>query len=359
MQIFSLIDPYAVRVDGTKELIADWDAGDHKITAEQLAADIADGTAPLIIASATLVSNLNADLWDGYEFADYINQAVKTTSSPTFDSLTINGINDNIFNGNVRIGSLNDPTCALDVVGSVQATGNYTSTSTAGGNIFYHAQTHQASVYGVNVLPTLDASVNSAQSVVGASFSCSINGASGDLDQALLCGVYSLLSLGSNYTGTLTDAIGFDCDFSMIGAGPITNLYGVRIDAAPVSKSTNSITNGYGIYIGDFSSVDITNRYAIYTNAGPIHFGDDVDLADGKNLVFDTTTGTKIGTATGQKIGFYGVTPVDQPLTVSDPAGGGTVDTEARTAVNTIIDRLQELGLVEDWLKIGKAAYDS
>jgi hypothetical protein len=56
--------------------------------------------------------------------------------------------------------------------------------------------------------------------------------------------------------------------------------------------------------------------------------------------------GIKIGSATSSLLGFYGVTPVDQPATVADPAGGGTIDTEARTAINDIIDRLQELGLI-------------
>jgi len=59
-----------------------------------------------------------------------------------------------------------------------------------------------------------------------------------------------------------------------------------------------------------------------------------------------TLRGIKIGSATSSLLGFYGVTPVDQPGTVADPAGGGTVDTEARTAINAIIDRLQELGLI-------------
>jgi hypothetical protein len=59
-----------------------------------------------------------------------------------------------------------------------------------------------------------------------------------------------------------------------------------------------------------------------------------------------TLRGIKIGSATSSLLGFYGVTPVDQPDTVTDPTGGGTVDAEARTAINTIIDRLQELGLI-------------
>lgn len=36
-------------------------------------------------------SGLDADLWDGNQFADYIDQAVKTTSSPTFAAVTVTG----------------------------------------------------------------------------------------------------------------------------------------------------------------------------------------------------------------------------------------------------------------------------
>jgi hypothetical protein len=59
-----------------------------------------------------------------------------------------------------------------------------------------------------------------------------------------------------------------------------------------------------------------------------------------------TLRGLKIGSATSSLLGFYGATPVDRPATVADPAGGGTIDAEARTAINDIIDRLQELGLI-------------
>lgn len=56
-----------VRQDGDVPLSANWDAGSFKITAEQFESDIATGTAPLVVASTTLVPNLNADLVDGVE----------------------------------------------------------------------------------------------------------------------------------------------------------------------------------------------------------------------------------------------------------------------------------------------------
>ena len=61
-----------------------------------------------------------------------------------------------------------------------------------------------------------------------------------------------------------------------------------------------------------------------------------IQLFDGRNIQTGRATGTKIGTATDQLLAFYGVTPVNQPATISDPSGGGTQDAEARTAINAI-----------------------
>jgi hypothetical protein len=44
---------------------------------------------------------------------------------------------------------------------------------------------------------------------------------------------------------------------------------------------------------------------------------DDLTVRDGKNVVLDTTTGTKIGTAATQKLGLWNVTPVVQPSAVA------------------------------------------
>lgn len=82
-------------INGGLHVGGDSDAGDNNILADgtitgtQLVSNIAIGTSPLLITSTTLVSNLNADLWDGYQFADYLDQAVKVASSPTFAGLSI------------------------------------------------------------------------------------------------------------------------------------------------------------------------------------------------------------------------------------------------------------------------------
>lgn len=66
------------------------------------------------------------------------------------------------------------------------------------------------------------------------------------------------------------------------------------------------------------------------------------------DIEFDKVYGSKIGTDSTNKIGFYGVTPVVQQATIADPSGGGVagVDSSARGAINSIIDVLQALGFI-------------
>ena len=78
---------------------------------------VAIGTSPFIVTSTTVVANLNADLWDGNQFASYLNQALLTTSSPTFNNLTLSG-NLNISGGldqfNVTNLNVKDKTITLN-----------------------------------------------------------------------------------------------------------------------------------------------------------------------------------------------------------------------------------------------------
>lgn len=72
---------------------------------------------------------------------------------------------------------------------------------------------------------------------------------------------------------------------------------------------------------------------------------EDVSIAEGKNVVLGTVTGTTFGTAAAQKMGFWGIAGVIQPTHVADPAGGTTVDAEARTAIIAILSRLETVGM--------------
>jgi hypothetical protein len=67
-----------------------------------------------------------------------------------------------------------------------------------------------------------------------------------------------------------------------------------------------------------------------------------VEIVDGRNIILNTTNGTKIGTATSQKLGFFNATPVVQPTAVADATGAGDVVTQ----LNALLTRMRNLGLI-------------
>ena len=58
-------------------------------------------------------------------------------------------------------------------------------------------------------------------------------------------------------------------------------------------------------------------------------------MADTINMVLNTTTGTKIGTATNQKLGFWNATPIIQPASANQAA---ITDSTTGTAGFTLVD---------------------
>jgi hypothetical protein len=110
----------------------------------------------------------------------------------------------------------------------------------------------------------------------------------------------------------------------------ITAAATVYIDAAPIAGTGTTITDSYALWVG-----------------GQVRFDGDFDLADtAVNFKLQTTTGTKIGTATTQKLGFWNATPIAQPAAVADASGGANVDTEARTQLNDLLAKLRTTGLI-------------
>ena len=99
---------------------------------------------------------------------------------------------------------------------------------------------------------------------------------------------------------------------------------------------------------------------------------EDLTLADGVDIIVDTTTGTKIGTGATQKLGFYGATPVVRQSHIANitttatsgslPSANGTVTiadattpsvtelleycVELETKVEAILTALRNLGLL-------------
>ena len=91
--------------------------------------------------------------------------------------------------------------------------------------------------------------------------------------------------------------------------------------------------------------VQLEKLLNFFIKADRYRFPRDIELVDAINFRFNGITGTKIGTDTSQKLSFYGVTPIVQPTAVTAPSGGTVIDTQARTAINSLITQFHNLGL--------------
>lgn len=119
--------------------------------------------------------------------------------------------------------------------------------------------------------------------------------------------------------------------YTALGASVITNAYGFYVEAP--TASTN---------------ITITNNFALGL-AGSLK------INDGFNIVFDTTTGTKHGTATTQKLSFWNATPIIQPTTavaaatIVSPGAGNVIktdDTFDGYTLQQIVKALRNTGLL-------------
>ena len=121
-------------------------------------------------------------------------------------------------------------------------------------------------------------------------------------------------------SGTNSTLIGSGAGASLTTNGGCV-MIGYRAGNAETAANklyiANSSTTTPLIY-GDFSTPSLT-------------FNGTVTHADGYNIVLGTTTGSKLGTATSQKLGVWNATPIVQPTT---GVAGATFTANSGTAVN-------------------------
>lgn len=111
--------------------------------------------------------------------------------------------------------------------------------------------------------------------------------------------------------------------------------------------------------VGTVKAADGTTAFTIANSTGVTTFAANVTLS-AKNIITDTTTGTKIGTATSQKLGFFNATPVVQQATTGTTtgftAGAGTAVLSDSTftggtgsaayTIGDVVKALKNLGLL-------------
>ena len=155
-------------------------------------------------------------------------------------------------------------------------------------------------------------------------------------------------------------------------AGRLQGIF--RFDTRSGYQSEGFVVGGTTVTGTDFMGIGINYDYGdinmAYYGVGSVAIGTHTGAAGisgtngnlalandfylGRDIITNTTTGMKIGTATNQKIGFYNATPVVQPsaYTVTNPSTDRAFDVsstsvnELASVLGTLIGDLKSLGLI-------------
>jgi len=318
----------------------------------------------------------------GYDASNYMSATVSSVGVVTFDAVgtgsTSFSFSDRIYSGlpsslnDFRVGTTSNwtQTTGSYAAFSGQINGNPTASSTA-------------IVYGTHM--EVGVASGNAQNLTGA--------------QALIGIRTGCQHRGTGVVNGMVNFFAASAGFS--SSGSITSSYGLWINPQIVA----GVTNGYGIYqtgssdrnyfagtmsIGTTATptarfhvvsttqqvrvgFDASNYYSTTVSSGGLvtfdavgasagfSFSDSITLADAKDIIVNTTTGTKIGTGITQKLGFYNATPIAQRAGAAQAAVvttsatniapfGFTTGAQA-DAIVTLVNELRDWAVAQGFIK--------
>lgn len=134
--------------------------------------------------------------------------------------------------------------------------------------------------------------------------------------------------------------------------GDLVTFYSAANDGAGILngrvEKTTTAADAIGFVLKDSGGVVTTVTVCLISRVLPKYMpivsatnAAGMTMDDGANIATNTTTGTKIGTAAGQKIGFWNATPVIQQ---ADNAQNATTMTAAASAVTATNSALAAMG---------------
>jgi hypothetical protein len=133
------------------------------------------------------------------------------------------------------------------------------------------------------------------------------------------------------------------------------DLYASRYAAGVLQIGTSSANDAGSIRLTNITALGTLAVTGASTLTGLLTANGGITLGDGQNIAFNTTTGTKIGAATTQKLSFWNATPIVQPTTAVSSAtfaspGGGvnikTDDTFDGYTIAQVVKALRNAGLL-------------
>ena len=159
-----------------------------------------------------------------------------------------------------------------------------------------------------------------------------------------------LVSIGGSFTGSgNVYGLAFEPTLTPTTSG---NAYGYRVFPTlnGVSGQTHDLFAGanYRAPTVNLNGGTVTKAVTLYVDGAPTGAGTNlgVEVAGGAKVLLSGELEVDGNlNHDGSNAGLYGVTPVAQAAKINDPSGGATVDSEARTAINAIIDALEGIGI--------------
>jgi hypothetical protein len=164
-----------------------------------------------------------------------------------------------------------------------------------------------------------------------------------------------------NAVGTVAHSAGFATSgIQVANTGAVFSAMpaGLNVGTSGATQTSLWTNNLSRLAIDSAGAVSIAQTLAVTgasTLTGLLTANGGITLGDGQNIAFNTTTGTKIGATTSQKLSFWNATPIVQPTTAVASAtvahtGGGTNiktdDTFDGYTIAQVVKALRNAGLL-------------
>jgi hypothetical protein len=292
-----------------------------------------------------------------------------TTPSTTFaianataTTLNIGGAATTIAMGAAGAGTMNIPltTSAASATTGALTIGNGTAATNVG---IGGGKIHAGGTITANGAITSSGTITGSTLAAGSSYLADMELRLGGSGTAYLrvAGATNAFQVGQNHatvasSGTLkAHDVTTGTGASMTIAGGTGSVAGGAVILATRTTTGAAVAR---ITCGADGSTSVSGTLAVTgasTLTGLLTANGGITLGDAQNIAFNTTTGTKIGAATTQKLSFWNATPIVQPTTavasatVASPGGGvnlKTDDTFDGYTIAQVVKALRNAGLL-------------
>jgi hypothetical protein len=297
-----------INASGTMPLLANWDVGAFKVSANQLESTVASGTAPFIVNSNTNVGNLNATSITGHVAADFLHANGSVDATGTINSTLADG-------GAAPVTVTSKTVCTnlnADLLDGREGTAYAILAGQAGGQTLYggNATTENLTLYatskdatgaiklpnggleiGTKATTATYGAINIHEGAAGASNEISFLDGDGSTVRAAIykdSGDTLILTAGTSYsayvsgdTGKFIDDQGFMSTCTTTDPAANSSMFGATM--RPTYTGAESVSETYyGVYDAIFPEIQAghTNSgalYAYYTECMRSHHAADTD----------------------------------------------------------------------------------